>query len=780
MMVARSSSQMESWTGTMLGHYRVERMLGAGGMGEVYEAEDLQLGRRVALKLLPQDVTADPERIRRFTIEVRALAALNHPGIVTVYAVDEARGRRFFTMELVEGKALNSLIVPGGLALERVLDLAVGLAEAVAAAHQHGIVHRDLKPANVMVTSDGRVKVLDFGLAKLRQVVESPIEATGPTLDATAAGTVLGTPAYMAPEQYRGLLVTERSDLFSLGVILYEMATGRQPFAGGSPASTMHAILLEEPAPVGTVRAGVPPELSGLIEHCLAKEPERRPASAAEVCDRLVRIRSAGAEPSRARAGSAAPGVAVLPLADMSPAGDQEYFCDGVAEEILNALAQVERLRVAARTSSFAFKGKLQDVREIGRRLCVDAVLEGSVRKAGERLRITVQLINVADGCHLWSERFDRGGDDIFAIQEEIAAGVAEKLKVALLGEERAALQRRHTGNPEAYHLYLKGRYFLNRRHAGDLQRAVEQFERASASDPDYALPYVGIADVFSVLGLWGMLPPAEAFGRVAAAARKALELDGSLGEAHFALASMLYLHEWQWEKAEEHFRRALEAPLANGVGHAWFAMYLVLRGRWEEARAMTRRAVELEPLSPITHTAAAAAHCGMGDVDGAVELLEKGLELDPGMPVALTWLAYCRIVQGRLGEAVELSRAATDAGASGAVAYLATALERRGDRDGLRELRARLDSLGEPLRVSPMWRAIVAAAWGDKEGCATLLERAEAEREPTFTLSAGCPGYRVGLPPLVQEWFAARGFDFTGSTAAGPAAGTSPGGGVP
>jgi TolB-like protein/Tfp pilus assembly protein PilF/predicted Ser/Thr protein kinase len=765
---------MERWSGTQLGHYRIGRMLGAGGMGEVYEAEDLQLGRRVALKLLPHELAGDPERMRRFAIEVRALAALNHPGIVTVYS---AKGRRFFTMELVEGTPLNSLIVPGGLALERLLSLAVALIEAVAAAHEHGIVHRDLKPANIVVTRDGRVKVLDFGLAKLRQEVNKPLEMAAPTLEATVVGTVLGTPAYMSPEQCSGLTATERSDLFSLGVILYEMTTGRHPFASDSPASTMHAILLKESAPVAAVRAGVPSALAGVIENCLAKDPQRRPGSAAEVRDRLVQARDAATAAGRTRPQSAAPGVAVLPLADMSPARDQEYFCDGVAEEILNALAQVERLRVAARTSSFSFKGKLEDVREIGRCLGVDAVLEGSVRKAGERLRITVQLINVADGCHLWSERFDRSGDDIFAIQDEIAAGVAEKLKVALLGEERAAMQRRRTENREAYHLYLRGRYFFNRRHAGDLQRAVAHFEGAIATDPDYALPYVGIADTFSVLGLWGFVPPRMAFARVGAAARKALELDGSLAEAHFALASMLYLHEWQWEQAEEHFRRALEAHLTTGLGHAWYAMCLVLRGRLDEATAMIRRAVELEPLSPITHTAAAAAYCGMGDIDGAVALLDKALELDPGMPVALTWLGYCRVVQGRLVEAVELTRAAAQAGGSGALAYLAIALQRLGDLDGLQEVRARSDSFAEAGSVSPMWRAIVAGACDDKDSCVAFLDQAEAERAPTFTLSAGCPGYRNGLPPLVQEWFTARSFDFTGKTAAAPATETSPGG---
>jgi serine/threonine protein kinase/tetratricopeptide (TPR) repeat protein len=751
-------SDTARWSGRSLGHYSVGKLIGAGGMGEVYEAEDTRLGRKVALKVLPGEVAGDRERLARFAREARTLAALSHPGIVTIYSVDESDGEHFLTMELVQGRTLKACIPPQGLAAEPLLDLAIPLAEALGAAHGRGIVHRDLKPANVMLTTEGRIKVLDFGLAKL---VEPPRDAdVTMTVDQTVDGAVVGTLAYMAPEQLAGKLADARSDVFSLGVVLYEMAAGVHPFAGPTPAATMLALTQGTPAPLEGRRPGLPLELNRLIAGCLEKEPDRRPASAAEVAAGLQAIRQmllGSRQMDTGREVAPLPSVAVLPFADMSPAHDQEYFCDGIAEEIINALTQLEGLRVTARTSSFAFKGKLEDVREIGGRLGVGAVLEGSVRKAGERLRITVQLIDVADGYHLWSERFDRRADDIFAIQDEIALGVVERLKVKLLAGEAGVLFRRREPTQEAYHLYLKGRYFLNRRRQGDLKLAIEHFERAIVADPGYANPHVGIAGTFFVLGLWSYVPSREAFGRAKTEVEQALALDDSLGEAHVILATILALHEWDWEGANRHFEHGRRLRAASGFSGLGMGFYYLATGRSTEALKEARALAEQEPLSAIAQTQAAACHVGCGDIDGGVPFLEKALELDPGMPMALLWLGVCRGVEGRLDEAEALLRASIQAGLLAAQMFLPEVLARAGRVEEARAVVRALDERASQYFVSPLTLAVAHASIGEKDRSLTFLEQAERERSAIFALSIVGVGYLHLAPAWMMEWFAAR-----------------------
>jgi serine/threonine-protein kinase len=746
---------MTQWSGKTLGHYRVGQLLGAGGMGEVYEAEDLQLRRMVALKVLPGAVAANPERLARFKREARALAALNHPGIVTIYSVDESDGEHFFTMELVEGKTLAACIPAGGFPIARFFELAIPLADALAAAHGRGIVHRDLKPGNVMVTDDGRVKVLDFGLARIAALPDDRGDAS--TLAGTQDGAVLGTLAYISPEQWAGRPADARSDLFALGVMLYEMAAGRHPFPGAGAGAVMLAVMQAAPTGLASLKPGLPPEIVRLIERCLEKEPNRRPASAAEVRAALEACRQTRAgSPPTAPSVAKAPSVAVLPFADMSAARDQEYFCDGIAEEIINALTQIEGLQVPARTSSFAFKGKLEDVREIGRRLGVGAVLEGSVRKAGERLRITVQLINVADGYHLWSERFDRNAEDIFAIQDEISGGVVTKLKVKLMTQVMGAPIRSHEPNQEAYHLFLKGRYFLRRRYVGDFQRAIEHFEEAIAADPSYAAPHQGIAEAFGVLGLWSFMPPGESLRRARAEAVRALELDDTLAEAHLMLAGVLFLHEWDWQGAWLHFERARRLPVASGLGRLGLSLFHLVSGDLDGVVEEGRRIAEDEPLSPIALTQAGSSCIAAGDFDGSIAYLERALELDPEIPMASLWLGFCRGVQGRAEEAIALMRAAVGRGLTSGLMFMPHVLVEAGKVEEARSVAAEIDRAAAERYVSPLAKAFAHAALGEKEQALRWLEEAEVERSANFTMCVFSPGLKRLMPVAVAEWFAA------------------------
>ena len=445
--------------GSTLAHYRILSPLGTGGMGEVFLARDTRLERDVALKLIREEFAADGERLARFEREARAIAALNHPSIVTIYAIEEDSGRRFFTMELVEGRTLREVTPPAGLPAPELLRVGVALADALAAAHARGVVHRDLKPANVMITHEGRVKVLDFGIAKLDVSGLPTATAVGPAADlgATRQGAVLGTAGYMAPEQMKGQPVDARANLFALGLVLFEAASGRHPFPGEDAWARNAAALTLAPLPLERLRPDLPLALGRLLLRCLERDPAARPPGAAAVRAELEGIAGqVGAATGRGHS------VAVLPFADLSAAQDQGYFCEGIAEELLAVLARIEGLRVASRTSAVHLHHQRLDIRDIGRQLNVNAVLEGSVRKAGERLRITAQLIDVASGYHLWSERFDRTLDDIFAIQDEIAARTAEALRGVLTAQDEAALRRERREDPRAYDYYLRGRKLLD------------------------------------------------------------------------------------------------------------------------------------------------------------------------------------------------------------------------------------------------------------------------------------------------------------------------------
>lgn len=596
-------------------------------MGEVYRATDTKLGRDVALKVLPQNLASDPERLARFQREARAVAALNHPNIVTLFSVEEAEGVHFLTMEMVEGTSLDRMIPEGGLPLERIVGIARSLADALAAAHEKGIIHRDLKPANVMVTRDGRVKVLDFGLAKeTRPSTDDDVTVTA--ADKTKGGVVMGTPAYMSPEQVVGRSLDHRSDIFSLGIILYEMATGQRPFRGQSSAELVSSILRDNPSLISTVRADVPPHMARIIGRCLEKDPRQRAQSSRDIANELADVAQAAQPSSGAQAALAresSPSVAVLPFKNLSADPENEYFSEGLAEEILNALSQIQGLSVAARTSSFSFKGKAIEIGEIANKLHVANVLEGSVRRAGNRVRVTVQLVDAKNGFQLWSERYDRQMEDIFDVQDEIARAIAEKLKLTLTGGAR-----RSTENLEAYELYLKGRHYWHQRSPSSLRQAIQCFEQTIKLDPQYALAYAGLADCYGILRFYGWITYEAGQPAAHAAIMEAVNLAPSMSEVNFSRGFYSFYFDRDWRQAKPHFQKAIAINPRSPLTLVYYGLFLATEGRTEEAIQHVTLAQEIDPLAPYICCMVAATHFIVGHFDEAERAARRALELQP------------------------------------------------------------------------------------------------------------------------------------------------------
>jgi serine/threonine protein kinase/tetratricopeptide (TPR) repeat protein len=645
--------------GQVVSHYRVLETLGGGGMGVVYLAEDTTLGRKVALKFLAADLAPTAEARARLLREARAASALNHPHICTIHEAGDHNGQPFIVMEWLDGETLSGRLGRGPLPVDLVFELAAQIADALDAAHTVGIVHRDLKPANLFLTRRGDAKVLDFGLAKVTRAATVASARDLPTMadpHLTNPGTTVGTIAYMSPEQARGGDVDARSDLFSLGVVLYEMATGRPAFAGSTTAVTFDAILNREPVPPRTANREIPEPLERLIARLLAKDPAARSQTARAVRDELRdMIRARQQHDSHPTAAAKAPtSIAVLPFANLSTDPENEYFSDGLAEELINALTGLSGLRVASRTSAFQFRGRSADIREIGRQLNVGHVLDGSVRRAGKRLRITAQLISVADGYQLWSERYDREMADVFDIQDEITSSIVKTLAPTLVGSPQP-VARRHSDNVEAFELYLKGRHHWHQRTPQSLRAGVAYFDQAIRLDPDYALAHAGLADSYAVLVLYGYVAPSEGRAKAEASAKRVMALDPGLAESHFAMALFtLYLTDG-WPEAEPYFRRALEIHPRFALAHSYYGMFLAARHRFEEARAHALEGMTLDSLSPFAHAMAARTLYVARQYDEALRYGERALELHPDFALALwtTGLIYCRL--GRFDPAIDV-----------------------------------------------------------------------------------------------------------------------------
>ncbi len=713
--------------GQTLSHYRIVEEIGQGGMGVVYKALDESLGRHVALKTLPDSLAGDAERLRRFQQEARAVAALNHPSIVTIHSVEEAGGVHFLTMELVEGRTLDALIPRGGMEPAALFDVSVPLTEALAAAHERGIVHRDLKPANVMVTNDGRVKVLDFGLAKLWK--EEPGVETGaaPTRTVSRGSGIAGTPPYMSPEQLQGREVDQRADVFAIGIILYEMATGVRPFKGDSAVEITSSILRDTPAPVVELRRDLPHLLGRVVRRCLEKDPTRRYQSMLDVRNELEELRDEALGPRDPRGASfpetpgrtadardaawgrrgprarwiaggvaallvagafgiallrtggretgapsassamqpgaaarvSAASVAILPFVNMSDDKENEYFSDGITEELINALAKLRSLKVPSRTSVFALKGRPMSVQEIGRTLGVDTVLEGSVRKSGETLRITAQLINVGDGYHLWSESYDRKIKDVFAIQDEITQNIVKALQVTLDPREERAMQKTPTSDPRAYDYYLRG---LKQFHLGgrrNWEAARQMFSRAIEIDPKYALAHAGIADVSAFLYMYA--EPAESnLEQAREASAKALVLAPELAEAHASRGEALMLGK-EYAEADREFETAIRFDPKLFEAPYFYARSLWAQGKLEEARRQFERASELRPDDYQSVALLASVYAGLGRAADsraaaarALGIIQRHLESEPDDVRAIYMGAGALVVIGRQEEGLK------------------------------------------------------------------------------------------------------------------------------
>jgi serine/threonine-protein kinase len=705
-------------------NYEILGKLGGGGMGVVYKAFDKKLHRTVALKFLPPHLSADEDAQERFIHEAKAASALDHPNICTIHDIDKTSdGQLFMVMAYYGGETLKKKIARGAVPVQESLNYAIQMARGLAKAHEQGIIHRDIKPANVMITDDGDVKIVDFGLAKVRDV------------ELTRTGTTMGTAAYMSPEQAQGEAVDHRTDVWSLGVVLYELLTGERPFKGEVAHAIVHSLLHNRPQPMGSIASGIPERLELLVEMALAKRPEDRYQEMRELLADLRVIRG-GPESSLTERTSSrkkpASSIAVLSFADMSPERDQEYFCDGMAEELIDALTKQKGLRVVSRTSAFQFKGHGHDIRTIGQKLDVSHILEGSVRKAGKRLRITAQLINVRDGYHIWSEKYDREMEDVFAIQDEIARAIVETMKGQLIGEDEAPLVKRYTSNLEAYTLYLKGRYFWNKRYEVGLQQAMGHFKQAIDLDPNYALAYTGLADCFVLLGAYEYLPPKEAFSKAQALAERALEVDGTLAEAHASLGFIEFAHAWNWHGAEQRFKRAIELNPNYAVARWWYSIFLTASGRTEEGLAEIKRAEKADPLLILTSSTTAWILYLARQYDQAIETCLKTLDMDPNIGTARATLGLSYTEQSAFDKAIpELQHARNRMGLQIVGSYLARAYARSGRKDEALKVLEELQELAKSQYVPPYFLAAIHVALEQRDQAFQYLEKAYEDRDP-------------------------------------------------
>lgn len=728
-----------------MGRYTVRSELGTGGMGEVYLAQDTQLDRTVALKILPADFAKSPERMRRFLQEARAASALNHPNAAHIYEIGEAEETAFIAMEYVEGETLGKKIISGRLSNEDIADIGMQVADCLDEAHSKGIVHRDIKPSNIMITARGQVKVLDFGLAKVLRSADESLSSDLATQVKTVPGVVMGTVQYMSPEQALGREIDRRSDIFSLGAVLYAMATGRAPFTGSSISETIDRILHSQPEAMARFNYELSPELERIVRKCIEKDKDRRYQTARDLLNDLKSLRRASgarravtarASSRRARSSRAIDSLAVMPLVNASADTSMDYLSDGITESIINALSQLPKLRVVARSTVFRYKGREVDAKEVGRELDVRAVLTGRVRHLGERLMIGTELIDVDTDAHLWGEHYNRKLSDIFEVQEEIAREISDKLRVRLTGKERKQLAKRHTDDAEAYKLYLKGRFQWNKRTRESLKKGIDYFQWAIEKDSNYALAFTGLADCYNSLSRFGWLSPDEAMPKARQAAQRALEIDGNLAEAHNSRAFVAENYEWVWSIAEREYRRAIELNPNYATAHQWYGEYLATAGRFDEGLEQLKLAEQLDPLSLVINSDLGLPYFFARQYDLAEEQWKKTVELDPDFWLAHYALALVYEQKGMYAEAIAEARKALNlfGDSHWVLGGLGHIYAVSGQRDEAHQILDELKERSKECYVSPFDLALICTGLDEKIEALLWLEKAYEERNQWLT----------------------------------------------